>query len=60
MTVLDPDYRIAMEVCSQYVALINLHENYPESVFVTSLDFKMAQIPTGQKQNKQANQDRPQ
>ena len=27
VTVLDPDYRIAMEVCSQYVVLINLHEN---------------------------------
>ena len=60
MTVLDPDYRIAMEVCSRYVVLINIGMRIPESVFVTSLDFTMAQIPTGQKQNKQANQDRPQ
>ena len=60
LTVLDPDYKIAMVVCSQLVALLLIHMRISESIFVTSLDFKMAQIPVGQKQNKQANQDRPQ
>lgn len=60
LTVLDPDYKIAMVVCSQHVAFLLIHMRISESIFVTSLDFIMAQIPVGQKQNKQANQDRPQ